>query len=56
MFDKGYSVNIELNNLYDMYLVHQGKRNVCEGVKELRKTRMLITKFSYSDELAKRDN
>jgi len=32
-------VNIELNNLYDMYLVYQGKRNIYEEVKKLRKIR-----------------
>jgi len=55
MIYKSYSVNIELNNLNDTYLVYQRKRNIHEEVKEFRKTRMLITKFSYSNELAQRD-
>ena len=56
MFYKSYSVNIELNNLYAMYLVYEGKCNIYGEVEEFRKTRMPITKFLYNYELAKRND
>jgi len=35
--DKSHSVNIKMNNLYDLYLAYQGKRNIFQEVKEFQK-------------------
>ena len=37
VFYKSYSVNIKMNNLYDLYLAYQGKRKIYQEVKEFQK-------------------
>jgi len=32
VYIQNYSVNIKMNNLYDLYLVYQGKRNIFQEV------------------------
>jgi len=43
--DKSYSVNIKMNNLYDLYLTYQGKRNIFQEVKEFQKQEYHPRKF-----------
>jgi len=35
--DKSHSVNIKMNNLYDLYLAYQGKRNIFQEAKGFQK-------------------